>query len=371
MGGLGRTATALDQANRIIAAAFFPERIESHPRMSPEFEQLLIKGGARLAEGIVIDFGDPAGELQAAASGAIVTSLSGMACVQFSGDDAETFLHGQLSCDVKGLLVNGATYGSYCSPQGRMLANFLLLRIEQSFLMLLPSDIAEATQKRLSMFILRSKVKASRADFIVLGLSGAASLSKSHSPVMTSTLEADGSMSVRLDDSRGLLVVPSGAIATRWNALASECRPAGVPAWEWLDIRSGIPWIHPTTREEFIPQMANVDLIGGVSFSKGCYPGQEIVARTQFRGQVKRRMYLAHVDAPDAPRAGDALYSDELGDQASGKVVAAQAAPAGGYDLLAVVTVASKENSVVRLGSSLGPVLRFEPLPYSFPSVST
>ena len=338
--------------------------------MTTEFEQLLIAGGARIEGGIVTDFGDPAGELQAAASGTIVTPLTGMACVQFSGDDAESFLHGQLSCDVKIMPANGATYGSYCSPQGRMLASFLLLKTGSSFLMLLPSDIEEATRKRLSMFILRSKVKASRADFVVLGLSGAAADTVIAAPAMSHSAEPDGSHAVRIDAARGLLVVPPESVVTRWNALASTCRATGAAAWEWLDIRSGIPWIHPATREEFIPQMANIDLVGGVSFSKGCYPGQEIVARTQFRGQVKRRMYLAHVDTASAPVAGDPLFSDDLGDQASGKVVAARPAPSGGFDLLAVATVASKEQSVVRLGSAQGPALRFEPLPYSFPSVS-
>ena len=371
MTGHDRTLKVPDHAIRIIASAFSPERIESHLRMISEFEQALIARGARFADGIVIDFGDPAHELQEAESGGIVTPLTGMACVKFSGDDAETFLHGQLSCDVKAMPANGVSYGSYCSPQGRMLASFLLLRIEQSFLMLLPADIADATQKRLSMFILRSKVKASRADLIPFGLSGTAVASVSALPIMTSSLETDGSIAVRLDATRGLLVVPAESVVARWKTLSSDLVPAGSPAWEWLDIRSGIPWIHQATREEFIPQMANVDLVGGVSFSKGCYPGQEIVARTQFRGQVKRRMYLAHVDAVDAPRAGDPIYSDDLGDQASGKVVAAQAAPRGGYDLLAVATVASKENSVVRLGSAEGPVLRFEPLPYPFPTVTT
>lgn len=338
--------------------------------MTTEFEHVLIAGGARIESGIVTDFGDPTGELRTAASGSIVAPLTGMACVQFSGDDAENFLHGQLSCDVKGMPVNGATYGSYCSPQGRMLASFLLLRTGSSFLMLLPSDIKEATRKRLSMFILRSKVKASHADFVVLGLSGPAADTVFAAPVMAHSSASDGSLAVRIDASRGLLVVPLESAASRWNALASDFRATGAAAWDWLDIRSGIPWIHPATREEFIPQMANIDLVGGVSFSKGCYPGQEIVARTQFRGQVKRRMYLAHVDAASAPVAGDPLFSDDLGDQASGKVVAARPAPAGGYDLLAVATVASKEHSVVRLGSAQGPALRFESLPYPFPSVS-
>jgi len=109
--------------------------------------------------------------------------------------------------------------------------------------------------------------------------------------------------------------------------------------------------------------MANFELIGGVSFDKGCYPGQEVVARTQHLGKLKRRMFLANVAAPVA--AGDDLYSEDLGDQASGMVVNAEASPDGGHDLLAVVQTASRESSAVHLKSLTGPVLRFSPLPYA------
>ena len=335
--------------------------------MSPELEQALVASGAHVIDGQVADFGHPLAELQAAGTEGLAVPLTGLACLQFTGVDAESFLHGQLSCDVRTLHVGAASYGSYCTPQGRMLATFLLIRTVDAYLMLLPGDIAEATQKRLSMFILRSKVKLARADWVVFGIQGNAATAPLGDAALMSQPDADGGWTLRLDAHRSLLLVPASHAIARWEALRSAYRPAGSPVWEWLDIRAGIPWIGPATREEFIPQMVNLDLVGGVSFSKGCYPGQEVVARTQFRGQVKRRMYLAHVDAAARPRAGDALYSDDLGDQASGKIVAAQPAPQGGYDLLAVATVSSREQSVIRLKAPDGPALDFQPLPYAFP----
>lgn len=334
--------------------------------MNPALEQALTASGARMLDGNVLDFGDPAAELQAAASGRIVVPLTLLACLEFSGDDAETFLHGQLSCDVQGMAAAGASYGAYCSPQGRMLASFLLLRLESSFLMLLPASIAEAIKKRIGMFVLRSKVRIGVGSQVLVGLSGKAS-EQAGARLFTWSRETDGTIALNLDAGRSLLVIPPEIADQRWQSLAAEARPAGAPCWEWLDIRAGVPWIGDATREEFIPQMANLDLLGGVSFTKGCYPGQEVVARTQYRGQVKRRMFHAHVEAAVPPKAGDPLFSDDLGDQSSGKVVAVQASPSGGYDLLAVVTISSMQGSTVRLGSVAGAALSFQTLPYSVP----
>ena len=331
--------------------------------MTPALEQVLTASGARMSDGSVLDFGDPAEELRTAASGSIVVPLTTLACLEFSGDDAETFLHGQLSCDVQGIAAAGACYGAYCSPQGRVLANFILLRLESSFLMLLSASVVETIKKRIGMFVLRSRVKISLGNQVLIGLSGNIGVQAGTKP-LASSHEADGTIALKLDAGRSLLIIPPEIAHSRWQSLATSARPAGVASWEWLDICAGVPWIGAATREEFIPQMANLDLLGGVSFTKGCYPGQEVVARTQYRGQVKRRMFRAHVDAAILPKAGDPLFSDDLGDQASGKVVSAQPSPSGGYDLLAVVTISSMRASTIRLGSATGAALTFQTLPY-------
>src|SRR5262249_20643493 len=131
--------------------------------------------------------------------------------------------------------------------------------------------------------------------------------------------------------------------------------------WDWLDIHAGVPVITLPTQEQFVPQMVNLDLIGGLSYSKGCYPGQEIVARTHFLGTLKQRMYRAHLGSGE-PRAGDKLYSADLGEQASGTVVSAAPAPEGGFDLLAAMRIASAKSGGMRWKTPDGPELELLPL---------
>src|SRR5258708_15024464 len=174
---------------------------------------------------------------------------------------------------------------------------------------------------------------------------------------------------IKLKDGRYLMaLMPSSAVALR-QRLADVLVPVGAHAWRWLDIRSGVPLVTVATQDQLVPQMANFELLGGVSFSKGCYTGQEVVARVQHLGKLKRRMFLAHVAAQAV--AGDPLYSEDLGNQASGIVVNAEASPDGGYDLLAAAQTASRDGSIVHLRSIGGPVLRFLPLPHPRRGCST
>ena len=311
-------------------------------------------------------------DLAAARSGSVLALLGHLGILQFSGEDAEAFLQGQLSCDVAAVGLRSSAYGAYCSPQGRMLANFLLWREEAGFTMALSRDIAPSVQKHISKFVLRAKLKVSDAsDTIVMAGAAGSKADQALSDVFPDlpkqpnevSREPDTGTAVKLKDGRYLLVVaPSSAAALR-QRLANVLAPVDAHAWRWLDIRNGVPVVTAATQDQFVPQMANFELLGGVSFNKGCYTGQEVVARMQHRGKLKRRMFLANVAAQ--AKAGDPLYSEDLGDQASGIVVNAEASPDGGYDLLAAVQTASREGSTVHLKSLGGPVLRFLPLPYA------
>jgi folate-binding protein YgfZ len=156
--------------------------------------------------------------------------------------------------------------------------------------------------------------------------------------------------------------VQTDVAAALWQKLATSCKPVGAPAWDWLMVQAGVPMVLPQTQDHFVPQMANMEILGGVSFNKGCYPGQEIVARSQYLGKVKRRLFLAHVDAAALP--GDELFSADLPDQSAGHVANAAAAPGGGCDVLAVVHTSSVDAGDVRLKSRDGAKLEFRPLPY-------
>ena len=311
-------------------------------------------------------------DLAAARSGSVLALLGHLGVLQFSGEDAEAFLQGQLSCDVAAVGLRSSTYGAYCSPKGRMLANFLLWREEAGFHMALSRDIASSIQKRISKFVLRAKVKVSDAsDTIVMAGAAGPKAGQALSKVFPDfpngpnevSRQPDAGTVIELKDGRFLLsLTPSSAAALR-QQLANILVPVGAHAWRWLDIRNGVPLVTAATQDQLVPQMANFELLGGISFDKGCYTGQEVVARMQHLGKLKRRMFLANIAAQ--VEAGDPLYSEDLGDQASGIVVNAEVSPDGGYDLLAAVQTASREGSAVHLKSLGGPVLRFLPLPYA------
>jgi folate-binding protein YgfZ len=313
-------------------------------------------------------------DLAAARSGSVLALLGHLGALQFSGEDAETFLQGQLSCDAASVGLRSSTYGAYCSPQGRMLANFLLWRDEAGFTMVLSRDIAPSIQKHISKFVLRAKLKVSDAsDTIVMAGAAGPKAGEALRDVFPDLPKEPNEVSrrpdtgtvIRLMDGRFLLVLtPASAVALR-QRFANSLVPVGAHAWRWLDIRNGVPWVTAATQDQLVPQMANFELLGGVSFDKGCYAGQEVVARMQHLGKLKRRMFLANVAAQ--AEAGDPLYSEDLGDQTSGIVVNAEASPDGGHDLLAVVQTASREGSTVHLNALDGPVLRFLALPYAIP----
>ena len=172
---------------------------------------------------------------------------------------------------------------------------------------------------------------------------------------------SQGMFALRQDGSRFLVMMPRAEADRFIGSVSGKLKPASEAAWQWLDIRGGIPWITAATQDQFVPQMINLEQLGGVSFAKGCYTGQEVVARAQHLGKVKRRMFVANVAAVAV--AGDALYAEDLGAQAGGSVVNAAPSPDGGSDVLAVVHTESRERSVVHLKAPDGPTLSFLPSP--------
>ena len=335
--------------------------------MSSWFEFLQSRG-ARIAGSRIESFGDKARELTAARDATILSDLSHDALISATGADATAFLHGQLTNDVNALAVDSAQWTGWCSPKGRLLASFLLIRRAEGYLLLLPAEIAPAIQKRLSMYVLRSKVKLEDASgaWVRIGVAGAQAaqlvaqrFGKTPSPMQVAADEK-GCLAVGLESGRFLLLAPPDAARDLWEALAAGAVSAGTDAWEWASIRAGIPTVVAATQEAFVPQMANFDLIGAVSFHKGCYPGQEIVARTQYRGILKRRMVLAHLQGDDGapPAAGGSVYSSAFGDQSAGTIANAAPSPDGGYDALVVAQVESLDRDDLRWKSPEGPAVR-------------
>ena len=276
----------------------------------------------------VMRFDSAQAELGAARDGAVLCDLSPIAALRVAGQDAASFLQGQLTNDVAALLPGAAQYSAWCSPKGRMLANFVLLRSAESiFDVLLPASLAAAIAKRLAMFVLRSRVTIEDVSgaCVRLGLGGpgaAAALRTSSIdvPATFASSALDGGAIVALPAGRYVAMIGIERAQALWDRLSRAAHPSGFPAWQWLSIRAGVPVITPATSDKLVPQMANWDALDGVSFRKGCYTGQEIVARTQYLGRLKERTYIAHVDAPP-PAPGEKLYSAAFGEQSCGMVL--------------------------------------------------
>ena len=289
-------------------------------------------------------FSDAAAERALAAAGeTVIAPLTHLGVISCLGEDAKAFLHNQLTSDINHLGHGQAQHSAWCTAKGRMIASLVVLRTDAGYLLQLSADVLPGVLKRLQMFVLRSKVKLtdSSGNHALLGLAGreaTAALSAAGLPVPTAALavaEFHSGRVLRLADERFEIIVAVDAVAEIWTALTRTARPVGTPVWRWLDVRAGVPLITARTQEEFVPQMTNIDRLGGVSFHKGCYPGQEIVARTQYLGKVKRHLY--RVTGPATLSAGDTLYSNTEPDHACGMIVIGAPAPEGNGEALAVL----------------------------------
>ncbi len=295
-------------------------------------------------------------------------SLAHSAVIRARGADAGAFLHGQLTNDFTGLGLGEARLAAYCSPKGRMLASFVgLRRAEGEIWLACRRDVLAATLKRLRMFVLRAKAELVDAsdEIALLGLTGQSALTwlgDAPPPEIWSKRDIGATSVVRLPDGHGqrrwLWAGPAGEAAAVSQALPGLT----LDQWDWLEVQSGVAPVLAATTEAFVPQMLNYELVGGVNFQKGCYPGQEIVARSQYRGTIKRRTVLAHASAPMA--AGQEVYWSGDAAQPSGLIALAAPAPGGGHDALLEIKLAALESGSLHVGRLDGALLVLLDLPY-------
>ncbi|MDX8386193.1 MAG: folate-binding protein [Gallionella sp.] len=343
--------------------------------MNTSWQDYLIQHGAKMDSGVAQDFGDRSAELDATANGTVLCDLNQFGVLRVSGEEAQTFLQSLLSNDIREVSKTSAQYSSLNTAKGRVLATMLIWQEGDDYLLQLPRELIATMHKKLSMYVLRAKVKISDAsdEIVVLGLSGstASEILQNHFGDLPqqslTTFEFEQASVLRLDESRFQISTSPQHASKLWEALNEKAHPVGSPCWDWLNIRAGIATILPQTQEHFVAQMINLDLIGGINFNKGCYPGQEIVARTHYLGKLKRRMYLAHIDSNELPQPGAELYSADMENQASGVIANVSTAPGGGFDVLAVIQIASHDAYPVHLGSLLDAKLSFRSLPYPMP----
>ena len=313
-----------------------------------------------------------------ATEGAVRLAHTGL--IRVRGADAASFLHGQLTNDFSQLGLSEARLAAFCSAKGRMLASFVgFKRAHDELWLACRTDLLDAALKRLRMFVLRSKAQlddAGAAGMVVLGLAGDAAARRLREASAEAADLAPWTHH-RIEGDASLVRLPDAAGRARWlwagPAEAAEALLAALPAlplaaWDWLEVRSGIAPVQAATVEAFVPQMLNYELVGGVNFQKGCYPGQEVVARSQYRGTLKRRTVLVHGDAPMQAGA-EVFWSGDAG-QPSGLVALAAPAPRGGHDALVELKLAARDDGSLHLGAPDGPRLAPRPLPYTLPPQS-
>jgi folate-binding protein YgfZ len=289
-----------------------------------------------------------------------VARLSHLGVIRVEGDDAAKFLHGQLTQDFSLLGLDQARLAAFCSSKGRMQASFVgFKRSPAEVLLVCSRDLLPATLKRMSMFVMRAKAKLSDASdaFALYGVAGSALLPAGESP--WSLGRHGDSMTVTLYPALGvarqLVVCPVEAPAPLGAALS-------LTTWLWSEVHSGVATLSQPVFEAFVPQMLNFESVGGVNFKKGCYPGQEVVARSQFRGTLKRRASIVHTTEP--MQAGQEVFHGNDAEQPVGLVVQAAASPMGGWDAIVSLQIAALDGGSLHLSAANGAVLHPLPLPY-------
>lgn len=346
--------------------------------MNPDWKHFLQGAGAEFDEDGVAHFGNPRREQSIALTGTVFADLSHYGLVSIHGEDAPEFLQNQLTNDLRGVDGQHSQLSGLCNAKGRLIASFRVFRHGDSYYLSLPAAMAEPLINRLRLYVLRSRVNLEDATetFVHLGVAGP-DAEEELGAALGELPEANGDvvqnqdlMIVRVPGLHASYEVFASLERARalWDKLNVRAAPVGRDGWELQDILAGVPVIYPGTSEAFVPQMVNLQLVEGVSFKKGCYPGQEVVARMQYLGKLKRRMYRCHSDSDQRPAPGEELFTADDGDQSIGKVVSAAPHPDGGFELLAVIQIDRAEAGAgLHLGAADGPIVEVGHLPYPFP----
>lgn len=348
--------------------------------MKSEWQQFLVSTGAEFSgdpvNNSVISYGNPEQERQAIDKETIICDLSHYGLISAAGEDTVTFLQGQLTNDVSLVDPTHCQLSSYCNPKGRMLANFRIFNRNDTLYLTMPAELVATIGSRIGMYIMRSKVNLHDASdtLIGIGVHGnkaqdllSAIAGKLPDAVDTVTHQDDYTLlRIAGPEARYEIYGTLEAMKTLWQELKPGTKQVGADAWELLNIRAGIPTVVAATSEAFIPQMTNMELVNGVSFKKGCYTGQEIVARMHYLGKLKKRMYRIKVNCEKQPMPGDHLFAEQSkGGSNTGSIVNAQLNANGHYEALAVIQITDAENEKIRLYDANGPEIEILDLPYS------
>ena len=346
--------------------------------MNTAWLDFLAANGGIIKNGSVDEFTKNDSEIVVARDQTFICDLSHLDLLAVTGEDAESFLLGQLSNDLRLLDQEfSSQLTTYCNPKGRMLALFRAIKTPTGYLLQSDPGIGIGVLARLKMYVMRSRVQIETDnEHVQIGIHGiqAAEILQQH---FDKAMPAQAGTGMLIDDTI-IIRHPSGQpcfelitneanMQVIWTALAQACTPIGRRGWDWTRIHNGMPSLAPQTVEAFIPQMLNLDILNAINFKKGCYPGQEIIARMKYLGKLKQRMYLGHLNLVTCPHPGDPVFADSFGEQSAGTVVSAETAPGGGIDLLVVAQISAATNDALWLKNTSKVMIELQQLPYEIP----
>lgn len=341
--------------------------------MIPQWRTFLESNGAEFDDERLVNFGNDQRESRAALGGDIFCDLSHYRLLAIQGNDNIGFLQGQLTSDIEALSDERSLLAGFCTPKGRLISNFRLIRNGQTVFAILPEDMLQAVLTGLQHYVISADVQMGDASAALVHFGASGEKATQILAQQLGGLPADigdvlqhpKHMVVRIAANRFEIFGNLEDCQALWTSLDVHCTAVGGDNWEALNIRDGIPDITAATTEAFVPQMVNLDLLGGINFEKGCYTGQEIVARTHYLGKQKRRMYRIGIHCDQAPVAGDELSSEGAGEnQYTGTIVNAQADALDGYEALAVIDIKAAESGKLMMKGQDSKIELLD-LPYS------
>ena len=347
------------------------------PEMSGTWLEFLTAHNAVIENGRVVSFGSSA-PTYPGIQDTCLCELTPWGLIRITGEEARTFLHSQFTNDLEQVTVQTGQLSSYCNPKGRLLSIFQIYQRDSDYFLVLPKDVIEVTLGKLAMYKLRTKADLSDVSeqFVLFGAAGPGvepafeNLGIAPPQKTYGCTQENGMTLVRLpsENSRILIVADAEAAVSLGEKLSGKMPLATSRLWDLHDISCGIPRVTAPTSEAFTPQMTNLELVDGVSFSKGCYPGQEVVARTHYLGKPNRRMYRAHIATECLPEPGTNVFSAEEGDQPLGKVVVSQMISEEQASALIVLRTQKEGDTGLCIESADGPAVSLQKLPYSLQS---
>lgn len=342
--------------------------------MNKEWKNFLLSLNATIENNAVKNFGLSIDEEQSAYSNLVIADLSHYALIEASGDDVIEFLQGQLTNDIKLVTEQMSQLSAYCNPKGRILASFRIYKRQDNYYLQLHSSIVDSTIKRLRMFVMRSKVElVDRSEELVrIGIAGNNAdkiLSEIIATLPHKTDESCTENDITLIKLPGTLPRyeahgPLEKIKALWETLQKDAVAIGENSWNLLTIRAGIPEIVSETVEAFVPQMVNLQAINSLSFTKGCYPGQEVVARMHYLGKLKRRLFIGSAKTDTLPSPGESVMSGNENEQKVGQIVTSSRSNNNQIELLAVLQIEKAAENDLHIQSSTGPSIELIDLPY-------